>query len=56
MVMAIDDIKVIYEGQGQGSKVKVTSLKNMIFSLEKKSYLQNHLTFGHLIQYDDEPS
>ena len=49
MVMEIDDLKVNHEGQGHGSKVKVTSLKNMIFSLEKKSYLQNHLTYGHVI-------
>ncbi len=55
MVMYIDHIYVNNEGQGYGSKAKVTMLKNVIFSLEKNSYLQNHLAYGHIIQYDDVP-
>ena len=41
--------------EGHRSKVKVISLKNMNFLLEKNSYLHNYLTNGDAIQYDGEP-
>ncbi len=36
--------------KGQGHQVEKRD-----FFTRKNSYLQNHLTYGHVIQWDDEP-
>ena len=39
MVINLNDIQVMYEGQGHGSKVKVTMLQNLIFSKDFFKFL-----------------
>ncbi len=36
-----------------GQRSRSPCWKTWFFSLEKNSYLQNHLTYDHIIQYDD---